>query len=93
MELEYDLIIIGGGSAGLSAAKTAREKGISKILILEREKELGGILRQCIHNGFGVHKFKKELTGPEYAQEYINEIKNVVGKNYDYFKYFFIKII
>ena len=77
MELEYDLIIIGGGSAGLSAAKTAREKGISKILILEREKELGGILRQCIHNGFGVHKFKKELTGPEYAQEYINEINKL----------------
>ena len=68
MELEYDLIIVGGGSAGLSAAKTAKENGISKILILEREKELGGILRQCIHNGFGIHKFKKELTGPEYAQ-------------------------
>ena len=73
MELEYDLIIVGGGSAGLAAAKTAKENGISKILILEREKELGGILRQCIHNGFGIHKFKKELTGPEYAQEYINE--------------------
>ena len=81
MKLEYDLIIIGGGSAGLSAAKTAKENGISKILILEREKELGGILRQCIHNGFGIHKFKKELTGPEYAQEYINEI-NRLGINY-----------
>ena len=81
MELEYDLIIVGGGSAGLSAAKTAKENGISKILILEREKELGGILRQCIHNGFGIHKFKKELTGPEYAQEYINEI-NRLGINY-----------
>lgn len=77
MELEYDLIIIGGGSAGLAAAKTAKEKGISRILILEREKELGGILRQCIHNGFGVHKFKRELTGPEYAQEYINEINKL----------------
>ena len=81
MELEYDLIIVGGGSAGLAAAKTAKENGISKILILEREKELGGILRQCIHNGFGIHKFKKELTGPEYAQEYINEI-NRLGINY-----------
>lgn len=81
MELEYDLIIVGGGSAGLAATKTAKENGISKILILEREKELGGILRQCIHNGFGIHKFKKELTGPEYAQEYINEI-NRLGINY-----------
>lgn len=77
MELEYDLIIIGGGSAGLAAAKTAKENGVSKILILEREKELGGILRQCIHNGFGIHKFKKELTGPEYAQEYINYISRL----------------
>jgi thioredoxin reductase len=81
MELEYDLIIVGGGSAGLAAAKTAKENGISKILILEREKELGGILRQCIHNGFGIHKFKKELTGPEYAQEYINDI-NELGIQY-----------
>ena len=81
MELEYDLIIVGVGSAGLAAAKTAKENGISKILIKEKKKELGGILRQCIHNGFGIHKFKKELTGPEYAQEYINEI-NRLGINY-----------
>ena len=71
----YDIVIIGGGSAGLSAAKKAFEEGISSILIIERNNELGGILNQCIHNGFGLHKFKKELTGPEYAYEYIKFVK------------------
>lgn len=67
----YDLIVIGGGPAGLAAANEAFEKGLKKILIIERDKELGGILNQCIHNGFGLHYFKEELTGPEYAARFI----------------------
>lgn len=67
----YDLIIIGGGPAGLAAACAAWEKGLKHILIVERDKELGGILNQCIHNGFGLHYFKEELTGPEYAGRFI----------------------
>lgn len=75
MNKQVDLVIIGGGSAGLSAAKSAYENGIRDILIIERSSELGGILNQCIHNGFGLHKFKEELTGPEYAYKYISFIK------------------
>ncbi len=67
-----DILIIGAGPAGLAAAITARENGIDSILILEREDEPGGILRQCIHNGFGLHRFKEELTGPEYARRDID---------------------
>ena len=70
-----DLVIIGGGPAGMSAAVAAYKKGIKDILILERDDSLGGILRQCIHNGFGLHKFKEELTGPEYALKYEEQIK------------------
>ena len=68
----YDIVVIGGGPAGLAAAASARKEGIESILILERDKELGGILNQCIHNGFGLHTFKEELTGPEYAGRFID---------------------
>ncbi|MBR3704940.1 MAG: FAD-dependent oxidoreductase [Oscillospiraceae bacterium] len=67
-----DLVIIGAGPAGLAAAIAAREAGVQDILLLERDKEAGGILNQCIHSGFGLHTFKEELTGPEYAQRYID---------------------
>ena len=69
-----DLVIIGGGPAGMSAAIAAYESGISDVLILERDEHLGGILQQCIHNGFGLHKFGEELTGPEYAWKYEEKI-------------------
>ncbi|MGL4644341.1 MAG: FAD-dependent oxidoreductase, partial [Vagococcus fluvialis] len=71
----YDLIVIGGGPAGLAAAISAYENGLEKILIVERDVELGGILNQCIHNGFGLHYFKEELTGPEYAGKFIEKLK------------------
>ena len=73
--MKYDLVVIGGGPAGLAAAYEAYNNGVEKVLIIEREMELGGILNQCIHNGFGLHTFKEELTGPEYAQRFINMIK------------------
>lgn len=72
----YDIIVIGGGPAGLSAAQKAYESGAKNILIIERDAELGGILNQCIHNGFGLHYFKEELTGPEYAQRFIDMLKD-----------------
>jgi NADPH-dependent 2,4-dienoyl-CoA reductase/sulfur reductase-like enzyme len=72
-----ELVIIGGGPAGMSAAVSAYENGIRDILIIERGEELGGILNQCIHNGFGLHRFKEELTGPEYALRYINEVEKL----------------
>lgn len=72
----YDLIVVGGGPAGLAAAWAAWEKGLKKILIVERDRELGGILNQCIHNGFGLHHFKEELTGPEYAGRFASMIRS-----------------
>ncbi|MCR5053572.1 MAG: NAD(P)/FAD-dependent oxidoreductase, partial [Lachnospiraceae bacterium] len=70
----YDIVVIGGGPAGLAAAAEAKKAGIDSILILERDHELGGILNQCIHNGFGLHTFKEELTGPEYAKRFMDEV-------------------
>lgn len=73
--MKKDLVIVGGGPAGLAAAASARKAGVEDILIVERDQQLGGILNQCIHNGFGLHTFNEELTGPEYAQRYIDEIE------------------
>lgn len=75
MDKRKELVVIGGGPAGMAAALAAYEKGVRDILILERDRELGGILNQCIHNGFGLHTFQEELTGPEYAARYVEQIQ------------------
>ena len=75
--MKTEIAIIGGGPAGLAAAVAARKAGVEDILIIERDNELGGILNQCIHNGFGLHTFKEELTGPEYAQRYIRKVEEL----------------
>ena len=72
--IKRKLVIIGGGSAGMGAAIKAYELGVKDILIIEKNAYLGGILNQCIHNGFGLHEFKEELTGPEYAHRYIEKV-------------------
>ncbi|TCO75184.1 NAD(P)/FAD-dependent oxidoreductase [Marinisporobacter balticus] len=75
--LNYDIVVIGGGPAGLAAAIEAKKNDAKRILVIDRDRELGGILQQCIHNGFGLHVFEEELTGPEYAQRFINELKEM----------------
>ena len=72
----YDVIVVGGGPAGLASAFEAKKAGAEKVLVIERDKELGGILNQCIHNGFGLHHFKEELTGPEYAGKFIDFVRD-----------------
>lgn len=72
---EYDVVVVGGGIAGLAAAIGAKGRGDGQVILLEREERLGGILQQCIHNGFGLKYYSEELTGPEYAQRFINRIK------------------
>ena len=78
MVMRYaDVLVIGGGSAGLAAAVAAREAGCENVLLLERDRDLGGILLQCIHNGFGLHTFREELSGPEYAERYIRKLESL----------------
>ena len=80
---QYEIIIVGGGPAGLAAAAAAKREGVDRILILERDRELGGILNQCIHNGFGLHTFQEELTGSIYKASAGVENRILAGDNGD----------
>ena len=75
--MKRDIVIIGGGPAGLAAAIAAFDSGVKDVLIVERDGVLGGILNQCIHNGFGLTRFKESLSGPEYAQRFIDEVEEL----------------
>ena len=75
--IRVDVLVIGAGPAGLAAAIAAKKQGVESLIVLEREDQPGGILRQCIHNGFGLHRFKEELTGPEYAQRDIDTARDM----------------
>ena len=80
--INHDIAVIGGGPAGMAAAVAAYDSGVTDVCILEREEMLGGILKQCIHNGFGLHKLGRELTGPEYAAVYAEKVEERVIKTY-----------
>ncbi|MBO5973142.1 MAG: FAD-dependent oxidoreductase [Clostridia bacterium] len=73
--MQHDIVIVGGGPAGMAAAVAAYDAGVKDVVILDREPQLGGILMQCVHNGFGLHKLGRELTGPEYAYEYAQQVR------------------
>ena len=75
--MKYNVVVVGGGPAGLGAAIEAKRNGAKDVLIIERDRELGGILNQCIHNGFGLHEFKEELSGPAYAERFANQAKEL----------------